>query len=83
MIVRGNMILTLKTGQKVLILLAENASEQEQLYHKLAVDAYSFKEQISIEIPGIELISAGYKTNDNELIWNDEYIPIPKWYNQN
>jgi hypothetical protein len=83
MIVKGNMILTLKTGQKVLILLADNPSAQEELYHQLVVDAYHFKREVSTEIPDIELISAGYKTSDNQLVWNDDYIPIPKWYSQN
>lgn len=83
MIVKGNMILTLKTGQKALILLADNPSAQEELYHQLVVDAYHFKREVSTEIPDIELISAGYKTSDNQLVWNDDYIPIPKWYSQN
>jgi hypothetical protein len=33
----------LKTGENALILLAENKSEQEKLYHHLVVDAYRFK----------------------------------------
>jgi len=83
MILNGSMILTLKTGEKVLILLADNPVAQEELYHQLVVDAYYFKQEISTEIPDIELISAGYKTSDNELVWNDDYIPIPKWYSKN
>ncbi len=33
--------------------------------------------------PRIELISTGYKNENNEIIWNREYMPVPKWYDLN
>jgi hypothetical protein len=81
--IKGSFIYTLKTGENALILLTENKIEQEKLYHYLMVDAYRFKKEIVQEEPGIELISAGYKNEKDELTWNHEYIPVPKWYDQN
>ncbi|WP_293789925.1 hypothetical protein [uncultured Pedobacter sp.] len=81
--VKGTFIHTLKTGENALILLAENKSEQEKLYHYLAIDAYRFKKEIAEEAPHIELISAGYKNEQGKIIWDEEYIPLPKWYDHN
>lgn len=81
--VKGSMLITLKSGQKALILLAENKSEQEKLYHRLSIDAYKFKHEIAEAAPEIEYISAGYKTDNNEIIWEDNYIPVPNWYREN
>ncbi|MGN8054914.1 hypothetical protein ACTJKN_01495 [Pedobacter sp. 22163] len=81
--IKGSFIYTLKTGENALILLAENKIDQEKLYHYLTVDAYRFKKEIVQEEPGIKLISAGYKNEKDEVIWNHEYIPVPKWYDLN
>jgi hypothetical protein len=83
MSVKGTFIYTLKTGENALILLAENKAEQEKLYHYLAVDAYRFKKEIVEEEPRIELISAGYRNEQGEILWSEEYIPVPKWYDLN
>ncbi|KQS40577.1 hypothetical protein [Pedobacter sp. Leaf194] len=81
--VKGTLVITLETGEKALILLAENKSEQEKLYHYLSVDAYKFKSEISEEAPRIDFISAGYNDDDDQIIWEDNYIPVPKWYEKN
>jgi len=81
--IKGTFIYTLKTGENALILLAENKSEQEKLYHHLTVDAYRFKKEIVEEEPRIELISAGYRNEQGRIFWNEEYIPVPKWYDLN
>lgn len=44
---KGSMLITLKSGQKALILLAENKSEQVKLYHHLSIDPYKYKNEIS------------------------------------
>lgn len=81
--VKGTFIHRLKTGENVLILLTESKTEQDKLYHHLTVDAYQFKKEIVAEEPRIELISAGYKDENNEITWNQQYIPVPKWYELN
>lgn len=81
--VKGTFIYTLKTGENALILLTESKIEQDKLYHHLTVDAYQFKKEIVEEEPRIELISAGYKNEKDEIIWNLKYIPVPKWYDLN
>lgn len=81
--VMATLVITLKSGEKVLILLAENKIEQEKLYHHLSIDAYKFKHEIAEEAPKIDYISAGYKGEDNEIIWEDNYIPVPKWFDKN
>lgn len=81
--VKGTLVITLKSGEKALILLAENKSEQEKLYHHLSVDAYKFKNEISEEAPGIDYISAGFRGEGDQIIWEDNYIPVPKWYDKN
>ncbi|MCZ4222097.1 hypothetical protein [Pedobacter rhodius] len=81
--VKGSVVITLNSGEKALILIAKNKSEQEKLYHHLSIDAYQFKNEISEEAPKIAYISAGYKSETNEIIWEDNYIPIPKWYDKN
>jgi hypothetical protein len=81
--VKGTFIYTLKTGENALILLTESKIDQDKLYHYLMVDAYQFKKEIVQEEPRIELISAGYKNENDEVIWNHEYIPVPKWYDLN
>jgi hypothetical protein len=81
--VKGTFIYTLKTGENALILLTESKIDQDKLYHYLTVDAYQFKKEIVQEEPRIELISAGYKDENDEVIWNHEYIPVPKWYDLN
>jgi hypothetical protein len=81
--IKGSFIYTLKTGENALILLTENKIDQDKLYHYLTVDAYRFKKEIVQEEPRIELISAGYKNENDEVIWNNEYIPVPKWYDLN
>jgi len=81
--VKGAFIYTLNTGENALILLADNEIEQDKLYQYLAIDAYQFKKEIVEEEPRIVLISAGYKNENNEIIWNREYIPVPKWYDEN
>jgi len=80
--VTGTMVITLETGEKVLLLLAEDKIEQEELYQYLSVDAYKFKKEVSEEEPGIAFISAGFKIDD-EVFWNDNYIPVPRWYDMN
>ncbi|WP_316830184.1 hypothetical protein [Pedobacter aquatilis] len=81
--VKGTLIITLKSGEKALILLAENQTEQQKLYHHLSVDAYRFKSEISEEIPKIDYISAGYRDHNSQIVWEDNYIPVPKWYDKN
>jgi hypothetical protein len=46
-------------------------------------DAYQFKKEIAAEESRIILVSAGYKNENNEIIRKREYIPVPKWYDQN
>ncbi|WP_316799556.1 hypothetical protein [Pedobacter frigidisoli] len=41
--VKGTIIHKLGTGEHVLILLAENKTEQQKLYHYLTIDAMQFK----------------------------------------
>ena len=81
--VKGTFIHQLKTGENALILLTENKIDQDKLYHYLTIDAYQFKKEIVEEEPRIELISAGYKNENDEITWNQEYIPVPKWYELN
>lgn len=81
--VKGTVVITLKTGEKALILLTENKIEQTKLYHHLAIDAYQFKAELSEEEPNIKYISAGFKSDDDEIIWDDDYIAVPKWYDKN
>lgn len=81
--IKGTFIHQLKTGENALILLAASKTEQDKLYQHLAVDPYQFKKELVEEEPRIELISAGYKNKNNEVTWNEEYIPVPKWYEQN
>ncbi|WP_316825067.1 hypothetical protein [Pedobacter miscanthi] len=81
--VKGTFIHKLKTGENALILLTGSKTEQEKLYHHLTVDAYQFKKDIVAEEPRIALISAGYKDENDEVTWNEDYIPVPKWYEQN
>jgi len=81
--VKDTFIYTLNTGENALILLTESKIEQDKLYHHLTIDAYRFKKEIVEEEPRIEVISAGYKNEKDEIIWNSEYIPVPKWYDLN
>ncbi|WP_316737464.1 hypothetical protein [Pedobacter aquatilis] len=81
--IKGTVVITLKTGEKALILLTENETEQSKLYHHLAIDAYQFKNELSEEEPNIKYISTGYKTDNNEIIWDDNYIAVPNWYDKN
>ncbi|TCD12144.1 hypothetical protein EZ449_03770 [Pedobacter frigidisoli] len=81
--VKGTFIHTLKTGEKALILLTDNEEEQEKLFHYLSIDAYQFKKEIVEKEPRIELISAGYTDNEGKVVWNENYIPIPKWFEMN
>ncbi|MBC6110486.1 hypothetical protein ACFOG5_05045 [Pedobacter fastidiosus] len=81
--VKETMIFTLKNGEKALILLAENEEEQEKLYHHLTVDAYKFKNEIAETEPRIDYISSGYRNEKDEVTWNNDYIPVPKWFEKN
>lgn len=81
--VKGTSVYTLKTGEHALILVTENEEEQIKLYHYLSIDAYRFKKEVAEDHPAIEYISVGYVNNDNELVWNKKYIPVPKWYDMN
>jgi len=81
--VKGTVIITMPGGAKALILLATALEDLDRLHHYLTIDAYRFKKEVSESIPGIEFISAGFKNNKGEFIWNDDYIPIPKWYENN
>ncbi|KQM72684.1 hypothetical protein ASE74_22705 [Pedobacter sp. Leaf216] len=81
--VKGAFVYPLETGEKALILLAESKTDQDKLYHYLTIDAYKFKREIAEEEPNIGWISAGYKNEHNEITWNQEYIPVPKWYDLN
>ncbi|RZL45557.1 MAG: hypothetical protein EOP00_17205 [Pedobacter sp.] len=80
--IEGTMVITLETGEKALLLLAKNKIEQDELYQHLSVDAYKFKKEVSEEEPEIKFISAGFR-NEDEVFWNENYIPVPKWYDMN
>lgn len=81
--VKGTIIFSLATGERVLVLLAQSRSELNSLYHYLCIDAYQFKKDVSENLMDITYISAGFKDENGELQWNDEYIPVPKWYEKN
>lgn len=70
-------------GEKALILLTKNQESQELLYQSLSVDAYQFKKEVAENIEGLAYISTGYKNEKNEIIWDDNYIAVPKWYENN
>lgn len=77
------MIIMTPGGEKVLILLTKDRESQELLYQNLCVDAYQFKKEVAENIEGLAYISTGYKGDKNEIIWNDDYIAVPKWYENN
>lgn len=81
--IKGSMIMNAPTGGKALVLLTEDKTTFDKLYHKLSIDAYQFKKEIAENIKDIKYITAGYKTDKNEVIWNDDYIPVPRWYELN
>ncbi|WP_231459769.1 hypothetical protein [Pedobacter sp. Leaf132] len=81
--IKGTVVITLKSGEKALILLTESKAEQFKLYQHLATDAYQFKNELSEEEPEIKYISSGFKTDENEIIWDDNYIAVPNWYDKN
>ena len=83
MVVTGTMVISIAEGQKVLVLLAPSHSEIDELYHQIRIDAYQFKKEISKLHTDIKFISAGFKDEEDELHWNDDYIPLPKWYENN
>lgn len=81
--VTGVIVISVAEGEKVLVLLAPSRSELDQLYNKLRIDAYQFKKEVSEHHADIKFISAGFKDENGEFQWNDEYIPVPKWYENN
>ncbi|QPH40186.1 hypothetical protein [Pedobacter endophyticus] len=81
--ITGTHIRTLNTGDKVLILLAENKEEQKKLHHYLLIDAYQFKQDVAEDIPKVDFISAGYKDEDDKIIYDRNLIEIPKWFEKN
>lgn len=81
--VKGTIIMSLPDGEKVIVLLAETMEDMDKLYHYLTIDAYRFKNEIAEHSPDIKSISAGYKNDNDEVFWNNEYIPLPKWYDNN
>lgn len=83
MSIKETIIVTLPTGELVVVLLARDAEEVKQLYHHLQIDAYQFKKSVAQETNGIEFISAGFKNDKGEIFWEDDLIPVPKWYEQN
>lgn len=83
MVVTGTIVISTTEGEKVLVLLARSAEELDQLYHQLRIDAYQFKKEVAKHHADIKFISAGFRDDKNELHWNDDYIPVPKWYENN
>lgn len=81
--VKGTIIHKLGTGEHVLILLAENKAEQQKLYHYLTIDAMQFKQEIATEAPKLDFITAGFKNTDGKVIFNEDYIEMPKWFDLN
>ncbi|GGE41396.1 hypothetical protein EV200_101656 [Pedobacter psychrotolerans] len=81
--VKDTMLITLPSGKKVIILLAIDKEAVEELYQYLKIDAFQFKKSIAENDSDVSYISAGYKNDSGEIFWEDDLIPIPRWYENN
>jgi len=81
--IKESIIITLTTGELVIILLVENVKQVKSLHEYLKIDAYQFKKSVEENISDVEYISAGYRDDKGEIYWESDLIPVPKWYERN
>ncbi|WP_316809490.1 hypothetical protein [Pedobacter agri] len=79
----GSELISLYSGEVVMIMLAHDEIDCERLYHYLTIDAYEFKKHLVEHHPEVNYLSVGFRNPNGKLDWNKNYIELPKWYDLN